>query len=341
VIAAAVRAVAPALGLERATVLVAVSGGVDSIVLLDTLVRARAELGLELAVGHVNHGLRGEASDADESLVKDAAARYGLPFLVRRVAPLALREGRSSRERPTLQEAARRVRYDALEAMAAEASARRIATAHTLDDQAETVLLRLLRGAGPDGLGGIPEQTPETAGGLRVVRPILGVSRAEIERIARERGLRWSEDASNRDGTFARARLRSDWLPGLGEAFNPQWLRAIGDLAEAQRRDSEWIDRQVEDECARRFRRVGLELQVAKPGFEELPEALARRVARQALREQGGGRDMSRPHLLRVVEFLRSGRTGKRLELPGGVLVVAEREVVRFVPPPGGVMAEC
>jgi tRNA(Ile)-lysidine synthase len=238
-------------------------------------------------------------------------------------------------------EAARRVRYDALEAMAAEVGARRIATAHTLDDQAETVLLRLLRGAGPDGLGGIPESASETAGGLRVVRPILGVSRAEIERIARERGLGWREDASNRDGAFARARLRSDWLPGLGEAFNPQWLRAIGDLAEAQRRDSEWIDQQVEQECARRFRRVGPELQVATPGFEALPEALARRVVRQALREQGAGRDMNRRHLLRVVEFLRRGRTGKRLELPGGVRVVAEREAVRFLSSPGGVMAEC
>src|SRR5262249_58771718 len=101
--------------------------------------------------------------------------------------------------------------------------------AHTLDDQGETVLLRLLRGTGPTGLGGIPERSPDG----RIVRPLLGVSRAEIERFAGQRGLVWREDASNRDPAYARARLRRDWLGSLGAAFPPPWLRGGRGLGEA------------------------------------------------------------------------------------------------------------
>ena len=128
-----------------------------------------------------------------------------------------------------------------------------LATGHQADDQAETVLLRLLRGTGPDGLGGIPERSPDG----RIVRPLLGVSRAEIERFARSRRLSWREDASNASERYARNRLRRRWLPGLTQDFNPRLLRAIGNLAEAQRRDSEWIISRVEQEAASRFTQEG------------------------------------------------------------------------------------
>ena len=143
------------LGLADERVLVACSGGIDSTALLHAL-RALAEShGLELVVGHVNHGLRGPESERDEAFVRELAAELELPVLVRGVRPEALRECASKRDRPTLQEAARSLRRQALREMAAEACARVVATAHNLDDHAETVLMRLFRGVGPDALGAL------------------------------------------------------------------------------------------------------------------------------------------------------------------------------------------
>jgi tRNA(Ile)-lysidine synthase len=309
-------------------VLVAASGGVDSTVLVHGVHALAGEVGVELVLAHVHHGLRGVEADADEAFVRSLGAALGVPVLARRVAPRALPAGPPSRARPTLQEAARRLRYDALFEMAAAAGAERIATAHTLDDQAETVLLRLLRGAGPAGLGGIPERSPDG----RVVRPLLRVSRAEIERFARARGLVWREDASNRDPAYARARLRRDWLRGLGEAFNPRWLRAVGDLAEAQRRESDWTLPLVEREAALRLARDGGGWTIACADWDGLPVALARRLARRALVEAGAGRDVTRVHLERMLAFLSRARTGAKLELPSGLLLVRERGRVRLCP---------
>ncbi|MGI9590006.1 MAG: tRNA lysidine(34) synthetase TilS, partial [Myxococcota bacterium] len=232
------------LALRDGRLLVAVSGGIDSVALLHGLHELAQERHLKLLTGHVNHGLRGAAAEADQRFVQELSGQLDLPFEVARVDPEAARRGRSSRDRPTTQEAARTLRYQALGAMAEGAGARWLATAHQADDQAETVLLRLLRGAGPDALGGIPERSPDG----RIVRPLLGISRQEIERFAASRRLSWREDASNASERYARNRLRRRWLPGLAQDFNPRLLRAIGKLAEAQRRDSEWISARVEQE---------------------------------------------------------------------------------------------
>jgi tRNA(Ile)-lysidine synthase len=324
------------LGVRDGTLLVAVSGGLDSVALLHGLHVLSQAQGPNLRVGHVNHGLRGADSEADQAFVAERAAALGLPFEAARIDPAGAREGRSSRDRPTLQEAARELRYGALRAMADRAGARWLATAHHADDQAETVLLRLLRGTGPDGLGGIPERSADG----RVVRPLLGVSRAEIERFAATRRLSWREDASNASDRYARNRLRRR-LPGLAQDFNPRLLRAIGNLAEAQRRDSEWIRARVEQEAAARIVREGDWLAIDAKDWAALPEALARRLARVALDRCGSGRLVTRVHLTRMGAFLGSARTGKCLELPGGLVLERRREGFRLGPiagpytPPG------
>jgi tRNA(Ile)-lysidine synthase len=304
-------------GCPGSSLLLAVSGGLDSVTLCHVLHELSEELGLKILIGHVNHGLRGADSDADEASVRALAGRLGLEFEAARLAPGSLRQGVSSRDRPTLQEAARELRYAWLDELAERRGVRHIATAHTLDDQAETVLLRLLRGTGPDGLGGIPEQSRDG----RLVRPLLAVSRGSIERFAAERRLSWREDASNARLDYTRNRLRQRWLPGLVQDFNPQLLRAIGNLAEAQRRDSEWIEAEVQREIAARFAEDGSWLVIDAKDWGALHEALARRLVRAALERCGSGRLVTRVHLDRFVGFLAAGETGRVIEFPGGLML--------------------
>lgn len=348
------------LRLPGAHVLVAVSGGVDSCVLAEVLHELAKRLQIELSIAHVHHGLRGAEADGDQEHVRALAGRLARPFLSRRVNPRAGRlAAAGSRVRPTLQEAARRARYDALEAMAREARATRIATAHTLDDQAETLLLRLVRGAAPSGLGGIPERSPDG----RIVRPLLRVSRRAVEHWARQRGLSWREDRSNLEPDYARGRFRLSGVRDWAQRENPNWLCALAEFAEAQRRENAWVETLVEQEASLRFvpeaaspgnagtppgsagtppGEAGApgaagapetETRAATPaphlppaplpalrihtgGFAALPDALALRLARRALRQVGLGREVSRTHLLRMVKFLRESRPGALLELP-------------------------
>jgi tRNA(Ile)-lysidine synthase len=321
------------LGLSQERVLLAVSGGIDSVALAHAAQELAEVSGLKLSIGHVNHGLRGAESEADQAFVEALGGRLGVPVASARVDPSAAREGGSSRDRETLQEAARRLRYAALRRLAEQAGTACVATAHTADDQAETVLLRLLRGTGPDGLAGMPERSPD--GWL--VRPLLRVSRAEVERFARARGLAWREDASNQCLDYARNRLRQRWLPGLAADFNPRLLNAIADLAEAQRRDSEWIEARVAQEAASRFAEAGAWLAIDARDWASLPEALSRRLARAALNRCGAGRHVARVHLARIGAFLAGAGPGKRLELPGGLRLERSRHGFRLGPRGGRV----
>jgi tRNA(Ile)-lysidine synthase len=315
-----VREVARAAGrldLPGHTVVVAVSGGLDSTVLAHVLVAGALRGGFRVAIAHVHHGLRGAEADADQASVEALAGDLGVPFAAERIAPQALREGIPSRRRPTLQEAARELRYAALGRLAAGWGAERIATAHHADDQAETVLLRLLRGSGPDGLGGIPERSRDG----RIVRPLLRVPRSELACYARQVGLTWREDSSNASERYTRNRLRRGWIPGLAAEFNPRLLRALADLAEAQRRDSEWIRGRVEREVRARFSDEGSWLRIDTKDWQMLPEALSRRLVRAALIRAGAGRHVERVHLERVLSFLARPSPGRRIELPGGLEV--------------------
>ncbi len=317
------------LGLSGERLLVAVSGGRDSVSLLHALSELSARTRLTLAIGHINHGLRGAESEADAGFVRGLGQRLGLPVHLQRADPTPLREGRSSRSRPTMQEAARQVRYQALQAIAAPLGAR-IATAHTADDQAETVLLRLLRGTGPDGLRGIRECSDDG----RVVRPLLQITRAELARFASERGLVWREDASNARDDYARNRLRRHWLPGLAQEFNPRLASALAALAEAQEQDARWIAEQVAREERRRLRPAAGWLEIDAAGVDALPPALLRRLARRALERCGAGREVTRVHLERVHRFWSSARSPRRLELPLGLCLIRDSRGFRMGPLP-------
>ena len=213
-------------------VIAAVSGGADSVCLLHVLVELAPEMGLQLEVAHLNHQLRGTESDADEQFVKELAAKLNLRFHCAK-ADVTTMDG-------NLEQAARRARlefFHSLNRGGRDGSKvpGRVATGHTRDDQAETVLLRLLRGSGLAGLAGIH---PVTATGL--VRPLLDVTRAEIVQYLRERGIAWREDSSNRDLQFSRNRVRHELLPQLTTQWNPRLTEALAHLADLSWEEERW-----------------------------------------------------------------------------------------------------
>lgn len=209
-------------------VLVAVSGGADSAALLRALWRLRpAAAGGRLVVGHLNHLLRGEESDADETFVRNVAAELGLECIVERVGANAAAKQRGD----GVEEAARTLRYEFLARAAGTIGARYLATAHTLDDQAETVLQRILRGTGLAGLAGIPKARSAAGGGIGLVRPMLNIRRSEVLEYLASLGHAYREDSSNTDRAYTRNRVRHDLLPQLAREYNPRIVETLAHLA--------------------------------------------------------------------------------------------------------------
>ncbi|WP_166831981.1 tRNA lysidine(34) synthetase TilS [Thalassoroseus pseudoceratinae] len=208
------------------SVVVAVSGGADSVAMLRALLAVQSECSLQLRVAHFNHGLRGAESDEDARWVADLCERLGVVCDLGVADHETLPQSTGSREGD-----ARRLRYQFLERVATTNDCQSIAVAHTADDQAETVLHRILRGTGLTGLIGIP-QVRRLDSGVNLVRPLLGLRRQSLRQWLREIGQDFREDSTNTDRDFTRNRIRHDLLPLLEEQFNPQVKSALCRLAE-------------------------------------------------------------------------------------------------------------
>ncbi len=263
---------------KGAHLLVAVSGGADSMALLYALVSVQRTQRIRLTVAHLHHGIRARAADRDAAFVRRAADALGLPFVSARVDVPA----RAAATGESIEMAARAARYEFFRAVAREVDAYAVVTAHTADDQAETLLLRLLRGSGLQGLGGIAPVT--TIGGVRLVRPLLGISRTEIELFLRARKIEWREDATNRDAAYLRNRVRHTLLPLLEKEFQPAIRRLLCRTAEVLREDQNVIAPLVQRATAR-AKRAGGGLSV--PALKKLKPALRHRVVLDWLRENG------------------------------------------------------
>jgi tRNA(Ile)-lysidine synthase len=286
--------------------LVAVSGGPDSTALLAALADVAAARGLRVTAAHVEHGLRGAESTRDAEAARALAVRLGVP-LVSRAAPVT--PGAGTEER------ARRARYDALAAIAREVDAHFIVTGHTRDDQAETVLLRLVRGAGRRGLGGMRPLRG------RIFRPLLGATRADVRRFLAERGLPFAVDRANADLRFARNRVRRVLLPLLEAEFNPDVGRALGALADRMRDEDDLLDALARERA--RALGVGERLGVVVAGE---PAAIARRIIRAWL-GHAGGRSANAAHVERVLALAAGARAGA-VAVPGPARVMRERDVL-------------
>lgn len=304
-------------------VIVSVSGGPDSVALLHILHRLSGNLGLTLHIFHMDHGLRGADSAADAAYVRTLAEQFGLPCTV-----AVLPAGALKHQAGSLQANARAARYEAVASLAHSLGATKVALGHNRDDQAETVLMRVLRGAGSRGLAGIPPV--RTEGDLTYIRPLLDVPRNDIETYCRQNELFARLDQSNLAPTYFRNRLRLELLPHLAEAYNPAIRENLAQLAAVMREEDEFLDTLAEGAFQRSL--VAGE-GVALMGSVLLgePLALARRVVRLAARRVAGpGCDLGLDSVTRVLEAAGRSSGSVEVSLPDALSVSVEYGVVRF-----------
>ena len=306
---------------ERAHVLVAVSGGGDSVALVHLLRRFAERRSIDLTVAHLDHALR-RASGADSRFVARLAATLDLPFVAAR------RDVAASRRRDeSLEEAARRVRRAFLLETSARTVADAIATGHTLDDQAESILMRLARGAGPSALAAMAPAGPGP-----FVKPLLTIERTALRRWLRKRRLTFREDPSNASLAFDRNRVRRLVVPTLAKALNPAAARHLVEAADRLREDAAYLDalaRERFDAIATRRANV---LAVEAPALAALAYPLAARIALIALAAAGcDPRRISSRHIDAVVA-LGAAAPGASIDLPGRIGARRRGRLLEFGP---------
>ena len=301
---------------------VGLSGGADSVALLRALVERRQDLGLVLHAAHLHHGLRGDEADADLAFARSLATQLDIPFYEARVDCENEAKANPATGKPaeTIEEAARRLRYSWFRQLMASGEVQAVATAHTLDDQAETVLAKFLRGAWTEGLSGIHPVVEFPEG--RILRPMLSSTRAEVEAYLRSLGQVWREDSSNRHLTFTRNRIRHELLPLL-EDWNPRLREHLAQMATLALDEESWW----QAELARiapplllhgrpvrgggRASSDGLALDLLR--FAALSLVLQRRLLRYAAAQLGAAPDFAATEAMRNLAL--NGRAGQKLEL--------------------------
>lgn len=306
-------------------IVVAVSGGIDSVTLLDLLAAERNAMQLSLAVAHCNHGLRGVESDCDEKFVADLAARYGCEVLIERTDTA----GKARLEHKGIQETARALRYEFFTRVCSTLGFDAVATAHNADDNAETVILHMVRGTGLRGLAGIPM---EREAGL-FVRPLLFAGRDEIEEYAGEQHLSFRTDASNSTDHYTRNVIRHHILPRVKESLNPSVADTLLRQAELLRDLNGYLEmtaRQMIGSLTERLPDAGCTLDAT--GLLSLPVLLRQYVVLQLVEDLTG----TRPEwaMVEAVLDLVERATGSWISLPAGWLASRDRE--RIVLRPGG-----
>lgn len=309
---------------------VACSGGPDSVALLRVLLELRDELGIVVAaVVHFNHKLRGEDSEADSRFVRGLAEKHGLEFLHSAADTAAAAQASGE----GLEAAARKLRYEFFGDQLRSRKLDCIATGHTLDDQAETVLMRVLRGAGTRGLASIRPMvrvaTVEDAA-KRIVRPLLGARRHDVLTYLTELGQDFREDASNQDPKFLRNRIRHELLPLLERDYNPQVAQTLAHIAEIARAEEQHWEREVSEAWRQlaqwRATGDGRGLVLHAAALAALPLALQRRLLQQASEKLDVSPGFEQVEAMRELAGKRSGT----VELPGGVRAVRAGSELRL-----------
>jgi tRNA(Ile)-lysidine synthase len=314
---------------------VGLSGGADSVALLRALAERSGTMGLVLHAAHLHHGLRGAEAHGDLEFTRLLAAELGLPFHGQRVETAAEAEKNGE----TIEEAARRLRYEWFRQLMASGAVEAVATAHTRDDQAETVLAKFLRGAWTEGLSGIHPTIRFPEG--QILRPLLGTTRMEVEAYLRTLGQGWREDSSNRQLTFTRNRIRHELLPLL-EGWNPRLREHMTQMATLARDEEAWWEAEIArlgpqilmsgrpvrggGRAAGAGDPASLSLDVTR--LAEFAPAVQRRLLRYAAEQLGATIDFPSTEALRTLAL--SGRAGQKLELAQGLRAERSARELRF-----------
>jgi tRNA(Ile)-lysidine synthase len=304
-------------------VLVAVSGGPDSVCLLHVLHQLREVLGIRLHVAHLNHQLRGEESDRDAEYVSDLAKKLDIPTTVERGDVTGYQDD----HRLSLEEAAREVRYSFLARVAGAVDADRAAVGHTRDDQVETILLHIIRGTGTRGLRGLQSsQTLRFSGsGLRVIRPLLEITREETEEYCSLFELKPRFDSSNLSLSMLRNRVRRELLPLL-RSYNPEISRSILRISSIAQDDLAFLEAGSVEAWQQIIQKDGNNYIFDKKGFKTLAPAIQRQLLRTAIDKLLGTlKDIETRHIEEILEAL-DKPSGKQITLPGDLVFTLEHD---------------
>jgi len=294
-------------------VLIGVSGGPDSMALLHILNKLQKEYNLELFVAHLNHGLRGSESDRDEKFVKEACKKMGINFFSKKISPRDLHASGVS-----LEESARKVRYEYFEELAKKLNCNRIALGHTSDDQAETVLMRFIRGSGLKGLGGIP---PTRKNGL-IIRPLIETWRKEIEEFLSSEGIQFVVDSTNQSEDFLRNRYRHKLIPFIEKEFNPGIKKTLVRTGETLRKDEELLQELLRERNDY-FKITGEGIVFNLNSLRLFSDARKLRIIRNAIEKFVGDlRGFSSVHFLDLLKIISSKKPNQQLCLPRGLIAI-------------------
>lgn len=302
-------------------VVAAVSGGADSVALLYILHKISDELGIDLHVAHLDHGLRADSAN-DAEYVAKLANDLNLPSTIDKRDVQGYRE----KHRVSLEEAAREVRYQFLEDTARQTGAASVTVAHTGNDHVETVLLHLLRGTSLTGLVGLKpasELRHQHMGPLRIIRPLLCLTREEVESYCRESDLSFRTDSTNESLTPTRNRIRLELLPSIRKSFNPAVDQAITRLSRLAAEDVDYIESAAARVIVGLVKKTDPVVVIDKAGLGALHPALRRAVLRRLLAAAlGSPKDIEAIHIQQMLEIARGG-AGRSIDLPGGLIFAA------------------
>ena len=307
--------------------IVAVSGGADSVALWHVLSALRPRLNLQLHLAHLNHLLRGGEAAADAEFARRLAEESNCPYSIEAVAVADY----AQEQKISLQDAARKLRYQFLRRLAREQGAAKIALGHNADDQAETVLMRLLRGSGPEGLCAIPPRRD------KIIRPLLCCTRREILHFLQERQLPYREDSSNQKDIYLRNRVRRRLLPLLLEEYNPRLKRQLNQLAHILRDEESFWRRHILPQwwekalLAQDQERVVLDAALLR----QLPPALQRRLCRKAIAcLKGDLQAINYSHIHQILYALRAKKGEKHFCLPNHLKIITyyDKLIIRRQP---------
>ncbi len=289
-------------------ILAAVSGGADSVCMLHILNSLKEELNVEIFCAHLNHCIRGAEADADQKFVEELCEKMSIPFFAKRVDVTAL----ANEQKLTLEEAGRVARYRFFDELVKKEHLNKVATAHNKNDNAETVLMRILRGTGVDGLKGIAYVRDDG-----VIRPILDVPRLEIENYCEENGLSFCVDKTNSDSDYTRNKIRNELIPYLEKEFNAKITESLCRLSKNAGDDAEFLN----NYARRLYERIGNPLPSKQPvtlhieSLGMLEKSVAARVVRIAADEAQPGVRLDRKHIEDIFDLM-TKNTGASVDLP-------------------------